>query len=1411
MTEARTVKAGIAPLSAPSDTYCTSPGVYSLDESVGVFEPTSLVRDSEGADAGTQEWGTGALAISSTGHASYSVGSNSSGGLFVNRLRVGASWHERVYTSPAAVTNLGNPAVAAVKRVGSADYLYFGTFSRVENATSLELFALIMDKPGATSPELLGQVARVVLKDAGSASNYNAGGDIAFDSQGNMVVLWGSGDSAENSRLYQVAAVPAPASGSITAPRLIDATLMTSGLATSGNEPWNGVAYDRAGALWISQAYKRQVWSDPATVTKLHTVDPSTGTTTLRNTNYGYAANDLASCGSSAPTLTLKTDLPLNRFSATDQFTMDIRVADASTNLAAATTTGNNAGIQSEAAGPTAVAAKSGYTIGLTGATGTDLARYTLTYQCTWTGGTVFVASGTLDYVAGNPRAQASLPLIPGGFDGKALTCTIKATAKVVVMTLRADLVNTRFSAGDQFRLDIRKQNLQTDLAQATTTGATTGVQSPAAGPVNVTAGTVLTIAETGVSGADLQNYTLSYGCTWADGTALVSNGSALSLDLDTGRAQATLPAIPTGRDGQSLVCTVTNTAKNRADVPPRMTVVKNIESRKAGDQFHLAINRTSDNALLGQATTSGAVDGLQKSTVVRANLEQGVVFTISEGTPGKTTPLSGYTAAFVCEWSGGGDLARGMLALDSAGRLQSVLPAIPAGRNGETVTCTITNRASSATNLQCTASGVYAITGAGTTSETTANTVYSVGEDALGAAQFAMGSTANNALAINSDGSRAYAARGSGTGVSIDVRDVGGKTTASVGTLQRQPNTNSADVPATVAGAIDPTTGIYYFGGYVQGDSATLRLFAYAPGAPSVNGNRPYWHALNISIPGSRSTSSNNGDIAFDGLGNLYIAWSPATGTTESTQSVLARVDATLIPRVMPAAVLNVGTAQVAKIATLSSTLSAPINGITFDSKGQLFVSSSGGYKRLDPNTGALIGREVAVSNLVDLAGCGLPPTMRLQKVITARVQAADQFTLQIRPDATSETGVQSATTAGAATGIQSVSVGPTVVTVGKTYTIREVGARSSGTTDAALTKYIAGYTCQWSNATSASSPAVLTSVSNVANALEAATSAIPSTGTAGQQLVCTITNTPVGDATVTVKKTVVDVDGANPAPAAGWSMTATSMTTGRTISDPATKTTGADGAIAAPWTVQGFGDTASLAAVQIAETQQAGYAMVPGSGSGASTTGSRCVITPLVGQPRTVLLTDTQQTLTQIKGGDRVACEFVNRLQYGSVTWQKVDAASRSTFLASSEWSLDGAGVPAGTIVTDCVKATAAECGTGRYADRDPLPGRFKLNRLAHGEFSITETKAPVGFVRDGTRRPFSITPGSLDHRFSDFSNSRIPMPAIPLTGGTPADAITLLGIGLLVLSLFGAWLNRRRRARLASASPLDDTALL
>ncbi|MFT0847870.1 SpaA isopeptide-forming pilin-related protein [Actinomycetaceae bacterium L2_0104] len=153
-----------------------------------------------------------------------------------------------------------------------------------------------------------------------------------------------------------------------------------------------------------------------------------------------------------------------------------------------------------------------------------------------------------------------------------------------------------------------------------------------------------------------------------------------------------------------------------------------------------------------------------------------------------------------------------------------------------------------------------------------------------------------------------------------------------------------------------------------------------------------------------------------------------------------------------------------------------------------------------------------------------------------------------------------------------------------------------------------------------------------------------------------------------------------------------------------------------------------------------------------------------------------------------------IVNNRVLGAVTWSKVASGSDEP-LGGSEWELRGPdGTPKQTIVDNV--------GQAGYlgSDTDPATGKFKLEDLAWGEYSLAESKAPAGYRLLEEPISFAVgpeDPAQLVWELGAIDNVQRDGVDLPLTGGRSTDAI-LAGGGVLLLGAAAAGVvHRRRRA--------------
>ncbi len=676
------------------------------------------------------------------------------------------------------------------------------------------------------------------------------------------------------------------------------------------------------------------------------------------------------------------------------------------------------------------------------------------------------------------------------------------------------------------------------------------------------------------------------------------------------------------------------------------------------------------------------------------------------------------------------------------------------------------------------------------------------------------------------------------------------------------------------LAGAVEPISGNFVYGGYDNGSSGNTRfmLWSYNPST----GTNTYVGYVPVD-------GNNAGDIVFDAQGNLYVLSGNDTTTSTFIYSVTkAHYDAA---------------AGGAMISSKSEerTFVQNANGVALDANGYIYATASTTVFKGElpdmPSTVAVNSDLFAgfenknnwSSN--DAASCSFPPIIRLEKNVVGRNVDTDQFGLSLSRAPSTLLG--SNTTEGTRSGVQDQMVGPFPTARRVTFNFAESAA---GTTD--LGDYATSYVC-----TPEGSSTVLTSGTTTSGSLT-----YPAANTGINSVVCTFTNTPLL-IPVIVDKTVQDVNGENPEPGQGWALGMSATGAASQNPEATTQITSDNGIV--NWTVR-LPDPGATVGITVSEEQEDGYSLVT-----TPDTASQCVVTHADGSSTTTPLTDITGNIAGVKAGDRVACGFTNRLKPayltlvkvlqnpevgtgyatpddwtltasgqageasvsavsgvsgtddvtrvevmpglynqltetsdlsagydwtdlscvdadgdsigfdadqsggvvtggsfsvragnditctytntpkpGSVTWEKTGGNGKP--LAGSQWTLTGPGVAADTVVTDC---TQAPCPTGPYTDQDPRPGSFELAGLVWGGYSLTESTAPAGYVRDTTVHGFTISHENRDHTFEKpFENVPREVPPLPLTGGQSAALFTLLGSSLLAGAL--AMVATRRR---------------
>ncbi|WP_341947102.1 tandem-95 repeat protein [Microbacterium sp. LWH11-1.2] len=321
---------------------------------------------------------------------------------------------------------------------------------------------------------------------------------------------------------------------------------------------------------------------------------------------------------------------------------------------------------------------------------------------------------------------------------------------------------------------------------------------------------------------------------------------------------------------------------------------------------------------------------------------------------------------------------------------------------------------------------------------------------------------TSTNQLGIGADGTVAI------TGTTTSVVEYEPAASAD-GTVTASPKT--AGVAQGTMGAINPATGLYYYGGF---SGSTVNLYVFDPATNSAPAG-PVVSITTTNPPGL------NGDIAFDKTGRLYVVAGGAN------QAALYVADGTV-----PTS--GTGTTLSSRELSRGSTTAAT-NGIAFGSDGFLYLGGLTVLQKTNPITGAPTGTTFTLTGATstDLGSCANPSTAQTVTGFDGpRAQPTDQVRVVLEggsygPDGTTPDFPDSDS---GPDGDGDPSE-PGLIIPGETYTMRQ---EPVGTTD--LDDYTTTWTC-----TDATGAVVASGTGN------SATFTAPA-GTDGANIVCAFVN---------------------------------------------------------------------------------------------------------------------------------------------------------------------------------------------------------------------------------------------------------------------------------------------------------------
>lgn len=878
--------------------------------------------------------------------------------------------------------------------------------------------------------------------------------------------------------------------------------------------------------------------------------------------------------------------------------------------------------------------------------------------------GSVFYTSPTLTASGGVLDPAWSTSARAATYNGTTATALTPAQ----VASARVQLVNTVTGAGSAFGVDdLRLLDVTPALDVAFTSGEVTATvpttltytitntsdllaktdwgfstalptglvvaPTPAvAGTCTNVAGTAYAVTATaGASGIDVVGGDLAAAATSCTITVSVVAGAAGTF----GSGTVTPSGLVVASDDSLVVVPATT-----------ITIRKNLPARAAaGDQFTLSLRQGT--TVLASATTSGTATGLQAGEVTRAVVQPGAVYTIHEAqTAGAGL---GYAPSYECTRAGT------VIASGAGGSGSLTVP----DEQGAEVVCTFTNTVQTA-RLFCDANHFYSVTPAG---------VLQQGDIVTGAA-VTVGTwpsvTSANALGVGTGGTVAYAldrtSAANGVVSILKWSTTGGfqKIPDSAYTLRAGGTTISGSI---VAGAVDTVSGRFLFGTFVN---SRYYLWSFTESNPV---------ATRFAFVGAfptGATPNGNGDMAFDGQGNLYVVGA-ATVNNAGSATIYTVTAATLASA--SGGTLAVGSSTTRALVGTDAAF-ANVNGIAFSPRGTVYLANAGSAYEFDSTTWTRVpGTPRVPVDSVDLGGCSSPSTITVQKNVVGRLAAADQFTLTASTG-TPSTAFATATTTGATTGRQAAQIGPLPAPTGTTINVSE--AMATGSTSA-IGAYTSIYEC-WSDGVRLSTGTGASGSVVMPNRLSA-------------NVTCTFFNSPRRASTVRITKVIREFSGLE-RPGVGFSVgtTATASAGTATALPSEAPRQPTDAAGQASWSVL-YGSTVSVATIVVSEVQQTGFAFVSGS----------CTVN---GAARAATFTQTgtviSASLTGIGAATAVECRFVNAPTASLTLVKSVSFGSALT----TDWTLSATG-PAAALPGPSGRSGAA--GTSNVPVTPGVPYRL------------------------------------------------------------------------------------------------------
>lgn len=294
--------------------------------------------------------------------------------------------------------------VAGAVNLSNGKY-YFGGFQASGSGQVFKIWEYDPEQSSQNRFSYKGQI------QTSRFSNPTANGDMAFNAAGDLFVVRGSGSTTT---VFSVTAenFEAANGGSIT-------TSGSNNFTTMSNV--NGVAFDSSGRAYLGSESQIRSYAMPGWNNRQDVVTS------------GYSGTDLASCSSPA-TITIEKEVIGGRVNADDQFTLTLN--QGSEQLARATTTGSDLGIQEDRIGPLPTGRNVTLNFAETGANGTNLANYATAYQCT-----VTYISG-VEIELDQEHGTSGSVVIPA--DGDSVNCVIRNSPLVATVNVTKQVTDAQ-------------------------------------------------------------------------------------------------------------------------------------------------------------------------------------------------------------------------------------------------------------------------------------------------------------------------------------------------------------------------------------------------------------------------------------------------------------------------------------------------------------------------------------------------------------------------------------------------------------------------------------------------------------------------------------------------------------------------------------------------------------------------------------------------------------------------------------------------------------------------------------------------------------------------------------------------------------------------------------------------------